>query len=230
MPPSVQRHNLARLRNALNLTQAEFSELISRKEITVRSIETGKLALSPTLATIIADVTGADRTWLLENDLRAPMPPLLRGFHQFDTLEKAYVGNVFLIMHLIDRLVTVLMHFDRRAETLPEMAHLFIADELDRLKKHLEPDLKADLSYLLNLGIVEMFKAHPEMLEPDIRRLINLDYLSKDLQSRKQRAGGGKLQQAEIKYWKANEKELARLNAKLLPPPRKSRTRVRSKP
>src|SRR5262249_14023348 len=46
MPPSVQKHNLARLRNALSLTQAELAQRISRKEITVRSIETGKLALS----------------------------------------------------------------------------------------------------------------------------------------------------------------------------------------
>jgi DNA-binding XRE family transcriptional regulator len=231
MPPSVQKHNLARLRNALSLTQAELAELISRKEITVRSIETGKLALSPKLATLIAEATGADRDWLLKNDLNADMPPLKRGFQFLGIKQKAYVANLFLIMHLIHRLVTVLMHFDRRPGSVPQIAHGFIADELKRLKKNPAPDFKADLSHLVSLGIVEMFKAHPEMLEPDLRRLINLDYLSKDLEFRKQ-LKGGRSPQAQIEDWKVTEEDflIETADVELLLPPRKSRSRARSKP
>jgi len=42
----------------------------------IKSIETGKLALSESLARRIAATTGADAKWLLANELEEPMPPL----------------------------------------------------------------------------------------------------------------------------------------------------------
>jgi transcriptional regulator with XRE-family HTH domain len=233
MPPSVRRHNLARLRKALNMTQAELAELISRKEITVRSIETGKLALSPKLATLIAEATGADRDWLLKNDLNADIPPLKSKLQSLGIKAKAYIANLFLIMHLIDRLVTVLMHFNRSHGLYPQIAHFFIADQLKRLKKHPTPDFKADHSHShsLSLGIVEMFKAHPDTLEPDLRRLINLDYLSKDLEARTQ-LKGGRSPQTQIEAWKVTEEDflIETSDVEISLPPQKSRSRARSKP
>jgi DNA-binding XRE family transcriptional regulator len=208
MPVSVRRHNLVRLRDALNLTQADLGKWVGRSSTTIRAIEVGKLALSPKLATLIADQTGIDAGWLLRNDLSEPMPPLKKGV-ELDALEKAYLGNAVLIAHLIHRLATLLMHYDRRPKQVAQVAQLSMAADLDRLKKHPEQDVKADLLGLLNLGIVEMFKAHPEMLERELRQLINLDYLSKDLLTRKQHKGESP--QAGMELWKVNDEELARL-------------------
>jgi hypothetical protein len=61
----------------LNVTRSAPSSA-ARAGTTIRSIEVGRLALSPNLATLIAAHTGADPAWLLANDLSAPMPPLER--------------------------------------------------------------------------------------------------------------------------------------------------------
>jgi DNA-binding XRE family transcriptional regulator len=208
MPVSVRRHNLVRLRDELNLTQAELGKWVGRSSTTIRAIEVGKLALSPKLATLIADQTGADPGWLLRNNLSEPMPPLKKAL-ELDTIEQAYLGSVTLIAHLIHRLATLLMQYDRRPQQVAELAQLAMAADLDRLKKHPKPDFKADLIDLPNLGIVEMFKAHPEMLQPELRQLINLDYLSKDVLARKRLKGESP--QAGVELWKVNDEELARL-------------------
>lgn len=76
MPASVRRHNLARLRAHLKVTQATLGRWTGRSPATIKAIEIGKLALSPVLAGLVADLTGADKDWLLRNDLAEPMPPL----------------------------------------------------------------------------------------------------------------------------------------------------------
>lgn len=73
---SKHRHNIVVLRERLHLTQAEFAKLIGRSLPAIQAIEHGKLKLSVGLALRIADVTGADKDWLLRNDLSAPMPPI----------------------------------------------------------------------------------------------------------------------------------------------------------
>jgi transcriptional regulator with XRE-family HTH domain len=73
MPASVRRHNLARLREHLKLTQAKLAKLVRCAPITIRSIETGKLGLPRELADRIAAVTTCDAAWLLNNDLKASL-------------------------------------------------------------------------------------------------------------------------------------------------------------
>ena len=78
MPASVRRHNLARLREELGISQTDLAQWVGRSWSAIKAIETGKLALSPELAALIASTTGTDKNWLLANDLSAPMPPLER--------------------------------------------------------------------------------------------------------------------------------------------------------
>jgi transcriptional regulator with XRE-family HTH domain len=74
MPVSAGRHNLARLRKELNLTQAELATLVGCSPVTIKAVEIGKLALSEGLATRIALSAGTTVQWLLENDLNSPVP------------------------------------------------------------------------------------------------------------------------------------------------------------
>ena len=78
MPASVRRHNLQRLREELNLTQATLAGWIGRSAATIKAVEICKLALSGNLAALIALVTGVNKEWLLRNDLSEPMPRLER--------------------------------------------------------------------------------------------------------------------------------------------------------
>jgi DNA-binding XRE family transcriptional regulator len=76
MPSSVRRHNLARLREQLSLTQGDLAHRVGRSWSTIKAIEIGKLSLSSSLATRISAETGVDRGWLLRNKLSERMPPL----------------------------------------------------------------------------------------------------------------------------------------------------------
>ena len=76
MPASLRRHNLARLREELSISQTTLAVWIGRSWSAIKAIETGKLELSSRLATLISATTGVDRNWLLRNDLAEPMPPL----------------------------------------------------------------------------------------------------------------------------------------------------------
>jgi transcriptional regulator with XRE-family HTH domain len=217
MPPSVQRHNLARLRNALSLTQSEFAQLIGRKEITVRSIETGKLALSPRLATLIADVTGADRDWLLSRNLKAPIPPLKRISYTLRPEDFVYDATIQLLAELFSRLCAVM----RRLRKIPGSPRFYVEEllkpELDALAQSSEPDPQADLLHKASIHTIEFFISHPEKLDPDLRKLINFDFLLKDSLNRE-----------------CDDQKIAspsRLRKKSgLPALRKSRSPVRSKP
>jgi transcriptional regulator with XRE-family HTH domain len=60
----------------MGLAQSDFADLIMRSFPTIKAIEAGKLPLSENLATLISEVTGVDRLWLLENNLEAPVPRL----------------------------------------------------------------------------------------------------------------------------------------------------------
>jgi DNA-binding XRE family transcriptional regulator len=104
MPASVQRHNLARLRNELNLTQATLGDWVGRSAATIKAVEIGKLALSPRLAALIAAVTGADKDWLLRNNLSDPMPPLMRSSSKLDPEQEAYARSCDLLLNLFERL------------------------------------------------------------------------------------------------------------------------------
>jgi DNA-binding XRE family transcriptional regulator len=73
MPASVQKHNLARLRKELGLSQGDLAKLVVVSWTTIKAIETLKLKLSRDLAHRIAAVTACDAAWLLNNDLKAPL-------------------------------------------------------------------------------------------------------------------------------------------------------------
>src|SRR6516164_7212160 len=45
MPASVHRHNLARLRQVMHLTQSDLAGMILRSPATIKAVEIGKLAL-----------------------------------------------------------------------------------------------------------------------------------------------------------------------------------------
>ena len=64
-------HTLAVLRTMLGLTQKEMAELAGRSARTIQAIELKQLPLSEELALRIAEATGVDEGWLLENDTSA---------------------------------------------------------------------------------------------------------------------------------------------------------------
>jgi transcriptional regulator with XRE-family HTH domain len=70
--PRQPRHVLALLRQKLRLTQGELGRLIGAAQITVQTVERGKLPLSDFFATRISEETGVSKAWLLKNDLNAP--------------------------------------------------------------------------------------------------------------------------------------------------------------
>jgi DNA-binding XRE family transcriptional regulator len=79
MPASKRKHVLARLREHLSLTQQQLAVWCGYSEVTIQSIEVGRLALSQKLAEQISRVTGAPVKWLLANDLKSPIPNLKRS-------------------------------------------------------------------------------------------------------------------------------------------------------
>ncbi|MEK7950525.1 helix-turn-helix transcriptional regulator [Luteolibacter soli] len=55
------------------LTQSDFARLIGRTAATIKSIESGRLALSDDLAKRISQVTGVSLPWLLKGDSSQPI-------------------------------------------------------------------------------------------------------------------------------------------------------------
>jgi hypothetical protein len=73
MRKSPLRHNLAKLRAVLNLSQQQMAGLTKRHWRTIQSVELRKLPLSEILARRIAAETDVQLRWLLDNDLYAPI-------------------------------------------------------------------------------------------------------------------------------------------------------------
>jgi transcriptional regulator with XRE-family HTH domain len=177
MPASVQRHNLARLRQAMSLTQSDLAGMIMRSPATIKAVEIGKLALSDKLAALISDVTGADKKWLLENNLNAPVPALRRLSASWAPKDRAYVHTCHLLADLFSRLFAVCRRL-REGEGRQNLP-AYIKDELELLAKtSYEPD--AIQRYRASVGVFEFFEMHPHLLDADLRRLVNLDFLVKD--------------------------------------------------
>jgi transcriptional regulator with XRE-family HTH domain len=177
MPASVQRHNLARLREALRLTQSDLADLIMRSLPTIKAIETGKLPLSENLATLISEVTGVDRLWLLENNLEAPVPPLRPLSATWAPEDRAYQFLCSLLMDLFSRLFAVCRRL-QQGDGRKGLA-TYIKEELQVLEETgYEPD--AIQSCRATVEPFEFFQMHPELLDYNLGRLINLDFLIKD--------------------------------------------------
>src|SRR5215469_953660 len=177
MPASVQRHNLARLRQEMSLTQSDLAGLIMRSPATIKAVEIGKLPLSEGLATLIAEVTGVDKQWLLENNLSAPVPPLKRLSASWNPEERVYDSIAHLLADLFSRLFAVSRRL-REGEGRRGLQYI-IKDELGFLEETgYEPD--AIQRYRSSAGAVEFFEMHPQLLDADLRQLINLGFLAKD--------------------------------------------------
>jgi transcriptional regulator with XRE-family HTH domain len=161
----------------MSLTQSDLAGMIGRSPATIKAVETGKLALSEKLATLISSVTGGDKKWLLENNLKAPMPPLTRVSATWTPEEEAYAWTWVLLMDLLGRLFAVcrrLREGDGR-KVLP----IFIKDQL-RILEETGYEPGAVPTHRGRVEVFEFFKTHPELLDPDLGRLINLDFLIKD--------------------------------------------------
>lgn len=75
MPASVGRHNLARFRKLMGLSQTDLAQMLGCSWSAIKSIEIGKLTLSLSMADRINKAFGLnDREWFLKNDLKAPVP------------------------------------------------------------------------------------------------------------------------------------------------------------
>lgn len=179
MPVSVRRHNLVRLRDELNLTQGMLASWVGRSGATIKSIETGRLALSPKLATFIASVTGADADWLLRNDLSEPMPPLKHESAKFEPSEDAYIQLCVLLIHLFDRLFALAARLKKEQGNIRSYLEWYVQSSLEGLKA---AGQIPDCEHGTNVGVevFEFFKAHPELLDPDLAGWIDLDFLLKD--------------------------------------------------
>jgi DNA-binding XRE family transcriptional regulator len=174
MPASLRRHNLARLREELGVSQTDLAQWIGRSWSAIKAIETRKLPLSQDLAALIASTTGADKRWLLDNDLSAPMPPLKRVSARLDPKDRAYGYTLALLHHLIDRIFASIRRL--KPTTGRRRLQLYIAKQFEILfKSEQEPD--AELFHLPRISMLEFFKSHPEYLDSDLSGAINFEFL-----------------------------------------------------
>jgi hypothetical protein len=151
--------------------------MIGRSQATIKAIETGKLALSEDLATLISVLLGTDKQWLLDNDLSAPVPPNKYFSPTIPPEEKAYTTTIVLLTDLFKRLFAVARRLSKtNARTTTELE---IAEELEALKKS-EGDPKAEPRGRATVATFEFFKNHPEQLDLDLAQLINLRFLLAD--------------------------------------------------
>jgi transcriptional regulator with XRE-family HTH domain len=88
---SERRTTVAVLRLKTGLSAEEFGQLIEKSLSTVKSIESGKLALSVRTAATIAQKTGISLRWLLDGDVSAPMIDDSGEPWTVETYEKARV-------------------------------------------------------------------------------------------------------------------------------------------
>jgi transcriptional regulator with XRE-family HTH domain len=179
MPLSVRRHNLVRVRESLSLTQSEFARLVGRSFSTIKSIEAGSLKLSNQLATLIAEATGADRAWLLRNDPGEPMPPLKIPEALVQPENMAYELYCGLLEHLFDRLFAALSRLPagKRREWLQRIIKIKLDDEISI--GGYKPGGGRPLAPV-KPGTLDFFRKHPEFLDPELARWINLQFLVKD--------------------------------------------------
>ena len=95
------RHNLARLRTFLNLSQQQMADLVERHWRTIQSVELSKgYTFSETLARRIVAETGVQLQWLINNDLTAPIVdcwghPYRRSEFEYRQATKRFADNEF---------------------------------------------------------------------------------------------------------------------------------------
>jgi transcriptional regulator with XRE-family HTH domain len=177
MPASVQRHNLARLRTQLKLTQGDVAKLVGCSPATIKAVEIGKLALSESLASRISLVLGGQKDWLLENNLDAPIPSVYPPKPEAEKLGHTKECQLILLNELFSRLFSIVAKMEKgsRNRMFTEMS---IASELDALKKQAKyPEERR--STPLESNAIEYFVHNPDLLDPGLREWIDLEGLLK---------------------------------------------------
>jgi transcriptional regulator with XRE-family HTH domain len=91
---SAQRTTTAVLRLATGLSAEEFAQLIGKSLPTVRSLESGKLALSESTAGAITKKTGIHLGWLLNADPSAPLIDIEGKPWTIGTYERRRAGEM----------------------------------------------------------------------------------------------------------------------------------------
>jgi len=178
MPASVHRHNLARLRRELKLTQSDLAKLVSCSPATIKAVEIGKLALSDSLASRISMALGIDKDWLLKNDLSAAVPGSYPPPIGEEAVQQAKDAQLALLNELLSRLFAVVAKLEKGSQYRC-FTELSIAIELDGLKKQAQALPDAQPARLAGSNALEYFVRHPELLDPDLREWINLKGLLK---------------------------------------------------
>jgi DNA-binding XRE family transcriptional regulator len=172
MPPSVRRHNLARIREQLSLTQADLAKLVGCSLPTIKAVETGKLALSDGLASRISQALDfLDKDWLLKNDLDSPVPPILRPRSIQEDAHAVVLNELF------SRLFAVVAKMDKHRARL--MIELSIATELDALRREHVPKSDGKPKNIAQSAAIHYFIKNPDRFDPDLREWVNLEGLSK---------------------------------------------------
>jgi transcriptional regulator with XRE-family HTH domain len=172
MPVSVGRHNLARLRARLSLTQADVAKLAGCSTVTIKAVEILKLALSDSLASRISRALWIDKEWLLKNDLNEPVP---ESYHfpptQDEAAQDAVVTQLFVMTELFSRLFGVLASMEKDRHR--KLIEFFIQTSLDFVKNNEQmPD--SGPSYVVGSGSIEFFIRYPELFPPELKSWVNL--------------------------------------------------------
>ena len=170
MPASLRRHNLARLRDTLNLTQSELGRAIGKSAGSIKAVEIGKLALSSKMALLISRLTGCDPQWLLRNDLSEPMPEL-RRLVTLNPEDEAHRNTMFLLAELFSRL------FACARQLAPSPKRDILAAYIEKEAKAFRENAQELEPVRVGVSALEFFKDNPEYLAPALGRLFNLDYL-----------------------------------------------------
>jgi DNA-binding XRE family transcriptional regulator len=172
MPPSVRRHNLARIRDQLSLTQADLANLVGCSLPTIKAVETGKLALSESLASRISQALDfLDKDWLLKNDLDSPVPPILRPRSVQEDAHAVVLNELF------SRLFAVVAKMDKERARL--MIELSLATELDALRKEHVPRPDGEPKHIAQSAAIRYFIKNPERFDPDLKEWVNFKGLLK---------------------------------------------------
>jgi hypothetical protein len=115
------------------------------------------------------------------------MPPLEPVSVKLAPEDEAYNKSIVLFYHLFDRLFAAAQRL-KCTQFRRDLEH-YIQILLDLLKvTEQRPD--ADLSYFISANPFEFFKAHPEFLDPDLKGMVNLDFLIKDAYRREKALEG----------------------------------------
>jgi DNA-binding XRE family transcriptional regulator len=172
MPPSVRRHNLARIRDQLSLTQTDLAKLVGCSLATIKAVETGKLALSESLATRISQALDfLDKDWLVKNDLDASLPPILRP--------RSVQEDAFSVVlsELFSRLFAVVAKMDKERARL--MIELSLGLGLDDLRKEHASKPNSQPENIAQPEAIQYFIKNPDRFDPDLKEWVNLGGLLK---------------------------------------------------